>query len=61
MMQLAVMAALTTLTQSNIGALLQNSDREVRRTAWEHYADQYLAFKNTLANTYLTSVKQDVF
>ena len=36
-------------------------DREVRRTAWENYADTFLAFKNTLANNLITSIKQNVF
>ncbi len=49
------------LTQGTLNKLLENPDREVRRTAWEHYADQYLAFKNTLATTLTTSIKQDVF
>lgn len=49
------------LAQSTIGALLQNHDREVRRTAWENYADRYLAFQNTFAGLYITSVKQNVF
>ncbi len=50
-----------TLTQGTVDAILHGPDREARRTAWEHYADQYLAFKNTLANNLLTSVKQNVF
>ena len=49
------------LTQSTIEALKSHPDREARRTAWEGYADQYLAFKNTLANTYIASVKHNVF
>ena len=49
------------VAQGTLGTLLTNPDREVRRTAWEGYRDTYLALKNTLATTYLTSVKQDVF
>ncbi len=49
------------LTQGTIDKLLNSPDREVRRTAWEGYADQYLAFKNTLASALTTSVKQNVF
>lgn len=49
------------ITQSNIGTLLQSPDRELRRTAWENYADAHLNFKNTLAGLYLTSVKQQAF
>ena len=37
--------------QSSIGALLAHPDREVRRTAWENYADGYLRLKNTFAST----------
>lgn len=47
--------------QANIGALRTHPDREVRRTAEESYADGYLAFKNTLANSLLGAVKRDVF
>lgn len=36
-------------------------DRELRRTAWESYADGYLAFKNTLAASLVTAIKRDVF
>jgi oligoendopeptidase F len=42
-------------------AILMSPDREVRRTAWENYADTFLAFKNTLANNLITSIKQNVF
>jgi len=47
--------------QSNIGALLTDADRSVRRSAWERYADGYLSFKNTLANALAAGVKQNVF
>ncbi len=49
------------LVQGTITKLLNNADREVRRTAWENYADQYLAFKNTLASNLAVAIKQDVF
>jgi oligoendopeptidase F len=48
------------LSQSTYDGLLNNPDREVRRTAWEYYTDQYLAHKNTLTSNLLTSVKQNV-
>lgn len=48
------------LGQSTYNGLLNNPDREVRRTAWERYTDQYLAHKNLLASTLLTSVRQNV-
>jgi oligoendopeptidase F len=49
------------VTHGSLGALLSNPDREVRRTAWENYADAHLAFKNTMANSLAAGVKQDVF
>jgi oligoendopeptidase F len=49
------------IAQSTIGALLTHSNREVRKTAWENYADGYLSVKNGLANCLATGVKQDVF
>ncbi|HEX2621866.1 MAG TPA: oligoendopeptidase F [Phototrophicaceae bacterium] len=49
------------LSQGNIDTLLESTDREARRTAWEAYQDGYLAMKNTLASNYIASVKRDVF
>jgi oligoendopeptidase F len=49
------------LTQSTYNAILNGTDRKARRTAWEHYADKYLEFKNTLAGNLATSIKQNVF
>jgi oligoendopeptidase F len=47
--------------QASIGSLITHPDRQVRRSAWQNYADGYLAFKNTYAATLTTAVKQDVF
>ena len=47
--------------QASIGSLVTHNEREVRRTAWENYADGYLGFKNTLSATLTTAIKQDVF
>jgi oligoendopeptidase F len=47
--------------QGNIAALVADPDRAIRRTAWEHYADAHLAFKNTMANCLAAGVKQNVF
>jgi oligoendopeptidase F len=49
------------LAQGSIDALLAHPDRVARRTAWEGYADGYLAFQNSLANCLYGAVKQDVF
>lgn len=50
-----------TVSQSTIGGILHTGDREARRTAWENYADGYLAFKNTLTSNLATSVRKSVF
>ncbi|MDB5077337.1 MAG: oligoendopeptidase [Chloroflexi bacterium] len=47
--------------QGNIDALLTDHDREVRRTAFENYADAHLKLKNTMANCISAGVKQNVF
>lgn len=47
--------------QSTIDGLITHPDREVRRTAWESYADGYLAMKNTLASTQLGGLHKDLF
>ena len=49
------------VAQGNIGALLSDSDREVRRTAWEIYADAHLAHRHAMANCIAAGVKQNVF
>jgi oligoendopeptidase F len=49
------------IAQGNIGALETDSDRTVRRTAWENYADAYLQYKNTMAAALAAGTKQHVF
>jgi len=49
------------ITQGTLATLLGSSDRVLRQSAWEHYADAHLAFKNTMANALSAGVKQDVF
>jgi oligoendopeptidase F len=49
------------VAQGTINALLSHPDREVRRSAWENYADAHLALKNTMAACIATGVKRDVF
>ncbi len=48
------------VTQGSLDDLLNSPDRELRRTAWESYHDQYLAYKSTLASNLVTSMKQNV-
>ena len=47
--------------QSTVEGLITHSDREVRRTAWQSYADGYLALKNTFANTQMGGLQKDLF
>ena len=49
------------VAQGTVGALTTDADRELRRTAWENYADAHLAMKNTQANCITTGIKQVVF
>jgi oligoendopeptidase F len=49
------------LGQGNVETYLESYDRELRRTAWENYADSYLALKNTLTSNYNATVNADVF
>jgi oligoendopeptidase F len=49
------------LGQSSVSDLITHADREVRRTAWQNYADAYLAFQNTLAGLQTGGLKNDVF
>ncbi len=49
------------VSQSTFDGLIHSPDRDVRRTTFESYADEYLAHKNTLANNLVTSIKQNVF
>ena len=49
------------VSQSTVEALYKRADRELRRTAYESYNGTYLSMKNTLAATYLASVRGDVF
>ncbi|WP_407571025.1 oligoendopeptidase F [Deinococcus altitudinis] len=45
----------------NIDALLASPDREVRRAAWEGYADAHLGVKHGMAAALATGVRQNVF
>ncbi|MDQ5823838.1 MAG: oligoendopeptidase F [Chloroflexota bacterium] len=47
--------------QGNIDTLIRHQDREVRKAAWEAYADGYISVKNTMAGTLSGQVKTDVF
>jgi oligoendopeptidase F len=49
------------VAQGNLGALLAHPDREVRRTAWQSYADAHLAHRHTMANCLSAGIKQATF
>jgi oligoendopeptidase F len=50
-----------TVAQGTINALLTSPDRALRRTAWQYYADSFIAHKNTMASCLSAGVKQNVF
>ncbi|MDQ3931006.1 MAG: oligoendopeptidase F, partial [Chloroflexota bacterium] len=47
--------------QGNIDTLIRLQNREVRKAAWEAYADGYISVKNAMAGTLLGQVKTDIF
>ena len=47
--------------QSSIPDLITDPDREIRRTAWEYYADAYLENQNTIAAIQTGGFKRDVY
>jgi len=49
------------VAQGTYADLLSHPDREVRRTAWENYADAHLALKRTMAAALATGIRRDVF
>ncbi len=49
------------VAQGTIGALLTSPDRDLRRTAFESYADAHLEMKHAMAANLAAGVKRDVF
>jgi oligoendopeptidase F len=49
------------VAQSTIAALLTSPDRELRRTAFENYADAHLATQHSMAASLAGGIKRDVF
>ena len=49
------------VAQGNYEEILNGHDREARRTAYEHYTDTYLSFKNTMASNLSAAIQQNVF
>jgi oligoendopeptidase F len=48
------------VSQGTYHTLLGNPDREARRTAFERYTDQFLAYQNTLASNLLVNMRRSV-
>lgn len=49
------------VTQSSVHAILGQSDRAARQSAWNNYMDRHVELKNTLASNLATSVRANVF
>jgi oligoendopeptidase F len=49
------------VAQGTIGALLTSTDRDLRRTAFENYADAHLAMQHAMAANLAAGIKRDVF
>lgn len=49
------------LTQSRYISLLESTNRLVRKNTFNTYYDSYISQKNTLATTYNSSIKKDIF
>ncbi|MDQ3396526.1 MAG: oligoendopeptidase F [Deinococcota bacterium] len=49
------------ITQGTIRALLGSADRELRKSAWQSYADAHLATQNTTAACLSAGIKQNNF
>jgi oligoendopeptidase F len=49
------------LTQSSLHEFLQSPDRALRQSAWDHYMDRHVEFKNSLASNLATSIKANIF
>jgi oligoendopeptidase F len=47
--------------QSSIDDLITDSNRDIRRTAWENYTDAYLENQNTIAAIQTGGIKRDVY
>jgi len=50
-----------TLSQSSFGSLLEHSDRDVRKRAFDQFYERYDAHKNTLSSLLTGSVQLDVY
>ncbi|HYR50848.1 MAG TPA: oligoendopeptidase F [Candidatus Eisenbacteria bacterium] len=49
------------VAQGTVAALLTSPDRELRRTAFENYADAHLALQHAMATSLVGGIKRDIF
>ncbi|MEO6457166.1 MAG: oligoendopeptidase F [Chloroflexia bacterium] len=49
------------IQQGNVWSHIRSQNRDVRKAAWEAYADGYIGMKNTFATSLAGGVKRDVF
>jgi oligoendopeptidase F len=49
------------VTNGTLDALIVSPDRELRRSAYQSYADGHIAHQHAMANCLITGVKQDAF
>ncbi len=49
------------ITKGNFTTLLKSKDQTVRKNAFEAFYSSFIGVKNTVASTYISSVKKDIF
>lgn len=49
------------VTQSSVHQILAAADRAARQSAWNHYMDRHVEFRNSLASNLITSMKANIF
>lgn len=52
---------MVTLSEGRYNSLIRSTDREVRETAFKNLFDTYAAYRNTLATTYASCIKNKIF
>jgi len=49
------------VTQGSLPRILLGPDRAARQSAWNHYMDRHVEYRNTLASNLITSMKANIF
>lgn len=52
---------MVTLSEGRYNSLIRSTDREVRKAAFKNLFDTYAAYRNTLATTYTSCIKNKIF